>query len=64
MIGWPAVAVFGAASPWIGAANAALVGGICYGLSWLLLGVAGALGGKGVLIEGRERIRGLFNWKR
>ena len=56
-LGWPMIAGAGAATPWIGASNAALVGGAAYGLSWVLLGLAALLGGAEVASAGRGWVR-------
>ena len=57
LFGWPAVAIAGSASPWIGVETAALLGSASYALSWLLLGASIALGGREMTVRGRAWVR-------
>ena len=57
VMGWPAIAAAGGASPWIGLENAAMLGSASYILSWLLLGASIAIGGREVVVLGRGWIR-------
>ena len=60
VLGWPAVALAGAASPWIGAANAALLAGGCYAASWVLLAISSALGGPELMADLKSRVSSVF----
>lgn len=64
VLGWPAVALVGAASPWIGVANAAILASVCYAGSWLLLAISSALGGPELMAELKERTAGFFRRKK
>ena len=56
LLGWPAVALAGAASPWIGVANAAILASLCYAASWVLLGISSALGGPELMADLKSRV--------
>lgn len=64
VLGWPAVALAGAASPWIGAANAAILAGICYAGSWALLAISSALGGPELMADLKARVSGILKRKK
>lgn len=56
-LGWPVIGLAGAASPWLGAQNAAMIGAGSYALSWVILGLAMLLGGSEIAVFGKRWIQ-------
>ena len=54
LLGWPALVVAGAASPWAGVEASAFIGSVSYVLSWVLLALAITIGGREVTVIGRQ----------
>ena len=62
LLGWPALVVAGAASPWAGVEASAFVGSALYLLSWVLLAAAIGIGGREVTVIGRRWVAA--RWRR
>ncbi len=61
LVGWPAAALLGAISAWLGTEwLGVIVGTTTYAFSWLLLGVAVLMGGREVLVFARSWTRYLL----